>query len=348
MRIVFIDSGINSSCFHLPKLFCDFCIDKDHNMISRGESVPSTLFSHGTICAAIFHKYAPEAQIGSIAIMDEITQRAYPNDLIAALEWCADNQIEMVNMSLGSSSLRDGGEIMRAVQKLTKTGCKVIAARSNQDFYSIPACMKEVAGVRTNQYLSEGQFMENPTPWDGIDFIASSKHTLELRSGELYHTPMANSYAAPLISAYIATGKIKKQTYHLLTSFGEHVINTETIVIAVNGQIEKCIPFVSKAVRKFLESGYRAAAVSSDVLSLPEGWIPCDLSPIQFTAIQYQMKLDIVFVVTGQPQDINYDVLVATDAPDLLCYYTIGKDKVCKKIDMNTDSIYRFIIELFQ
>jgi hypothetical protein len=68
IRVAGIDDGISETLYNIGRL--DFDIEINHGLSAdkRREYNPF-LASHGTTCAAIIKKYAPNARLGSIKIL---------------------------------------------------------------------------------------------------------------------------------------------------------------------------------------------------------------------------------------------------------------------------------------
>jgi len=117
MKIAVIDDGVNSEFFSIGKLSFDIEILDETHIQNRENK--KHIVNHGTVCSGIIRNYAPKAQIGSIKIMDYQKQCSCEK-LIAALDWCYDNDIFIVHMSVGSSKMIDYVSIRSAVNKLAE------------------------------------------------------------------------------------------------------------------------------------------------------------------------------------------------------------------------------------
>jgi subtilisin family serine protease len=89
------------------------------------EQIPPT--GHGTAVAEIIHDVAPEAELYLLAV-------AAVADLALAVDWCIDNGINVVNMSLGFfATPRDGsGEVARLVNRAAAAGIIWVNSAGNE------------------------------------------------------------------------------------------------------------------------------------------------------------------------------------------------------------------------
>jgi len=173
------------------------------NGVIELESDKISSFSHGSFCAAIIRKCAPYAEIGSIRVLDG-DGMGKVDALIAALNWCAEQKIKVMNLSIGSVQPCDIPALYEAVNGVVKSGGIIIAACKNGCNVSFPASFPMVIGVRADESMTGKQFAVTPDPNGGIDFSASARHDIVLIPGE---EPMAitdfNSYAAPVVTAVV-------------------------------------------------------------------------------------------------------------------------------------------------
>ena len=203
MNISIIDDGVSPKDFHLSG---NWLIDKNLKITKNPDNQTGNPESHGTVCAKIMHKYIDKEAIGhirfhSIAVLDSEMQ-GNVNQLIAAFELCQKLGAKVIHMSIGISHYRDFSAIEKSVGELHQKGVVIVAAQSNRGVATYPACLPCVIGVKADMALRDSQFRYFTNPLDRISIAASSRHIL--RNGkDIYTTPAANSYAAPVV-----TGKV--------------------------------------------------------------------------------------------------------------------------------------------
>ena len=194
MRWAIIDDGVN---LEIPEIVQNIEIDRMGVVKNR---TPSFSYNHATMCFRIIQKYASALfDAVSIKILDDATHRANKDALIAALNWCVDNDIQLIHMSIGTTEHHDGLAIREMVERLTKLGVVIVAANSNKGIQTYPAYDKHVIGVECDEMLEGDQYIYTPNALNGITFHASARHQLLEDSSIM--TPPSNSYAAPLITA---------------------------------------------------------------------------------------------------------------------------------------------------
>lgn len=194
IKVCIIDDGINEKYLKISMLY-DLEVFKN-NIVKRKLSVSENIKSHGTICAQIITEYNLDVSISSIKLNTDSERASSSEHLQVALKYCLDMDIDIIHMSLGSTTFSDFHGIHEIIKELSRQGKIIIAACNNKNIFTVPASLPEVIGVCTKRGF-EGEYYEiNKNNCDGIDFVASSKHMIDERI-----TPVSNSCAAPLITA---------------------------------------------------------------------------------------------------------------------------------------------------
>lgn len=202
MRIAVIDGGIEPGlCPNLLPEF-DLCVQEDGRVVKRTER-EKIITEHGTISARIICMYAPKAELCSLKVFSVDKLRTSINQLLTALEWCYQQRIPIIHMSLGSTLWLDYVPLRRIVAKLVQNGQMLIAAHSNSSVYTMPACLMGVLGVETNKIYQNDDYHIVEAGWRQVQIQASSRHKLVAEDGMSFETQVSNSYAAPMITAKV-------------------------------------------------------------------------------------------------------------------------------------------------
>ena len=165
---------------------------------------------HGTACAGIIRKKAPGAALYSVRIFDE-SLIADGRALIAAIQWCIDNEMDVVNLSLGTTDVTFKKSLQKVCRKAVDAGVILVAAESNDGLESYPAVFSEVIGVTggTIADLSTPQHAYEP---DGFYYRKEQRIECVARGDEQrvcwlngkHIMTGGNSFAAPHITGIIA------------------------------------------------------------------------------------------------------------------------------------------------
>ncbi|WP_010251273.1 S8 family serine peptidase [Acetivibrio cellulolyticus] len=203
LDIAIIDDGINEGLYCLNSLKYNIEITQNLEIITR-DGYDKYSSSHATICAAIIKKFAPEASISSVKILND-KRRCLCKQLIKAIEWCIAKTVKIVNLSLGTIYFDDYPELLKIINYAAKEGVIIIAACSNQRVMTYPSSCTNVIGVKTDfTYKLKGEgYIYNFYPYDGIDITSCSVFDLVKYNGGVSRSDLCNSYATPFITAKV-------------------------------------------------------------------------------------------------------------------------------------------------
>lgn len=149
---------------------------------------------------------APQAKIYSLKVLDS-RGSGYLSDIIEALDWVITNKMNVVNMSLGTST--DVASFREAVAKVEAAGIVQVAAAGNSgpssNSVNYPAAYPEVIAVSaTDQndavpsWSSRGQEVDLAGP--GVGIYSTYK-------GNGYQTLSGTSMSSPHVAAVVALRK---------------------------------------------------------------------------------------------------------------------------------------------
>jgi hypothetical protein len=204
INVAIIDDGINQNLYSIGELKHNIQITSELYIQERVDYDPF-LPSHGTTCASIIKKFVPDAPLSSVKILNEDSHKGMRSQLIKALEWCVENNIRIINLSLGTIDYKDFIEVEKAVKYTSDNGVIIVAACNNRNVFTCPASLENVIGVKCDRSgtLIEMEYIYNTFPLDGIDITACGIHDLVKYSGESVITSPCNSFTAPAITALV-------------------------------------------------------------------------------------------------------------------------------------------------
>jgi subtilisin len=162
---------------------------------------------HGTACAGIIKRHAPEVELHSIKVIGA-NARGSSAGLVSGLRWCVENDVHIVNASLGTIERRSRDAISDAVDEAILKGIVVVAAANNGGFTAWPANLTSVISV-ANEKMDEplgfrywpgsaieieahGVHVEAPSPGGGTKYY----------TGTSFACPHATAIVARLLSVY--------------------------------------------------------------------------------------------------------------------------------------------------
>lgn len=159
MLIAVIDDGIDPHRLSEPeRLIEDLIVDDGAEEIRERVRNDAIIAFHGTTCARIIERYAAEARFISLCIFQDRSLKTNCRKLIMALEWCLKRKIPLIHMSVGTRRLSDYGKLRRTVARVLQQGQIIVAAKSNDGSYTMPACLGGVIGVKADRNLKDACF----------------------------------------------------------------------------------------------------------------------------------------------------------------------------------------------
>ena len=201
MQIALIDDGINNDRF--PKLNVVEDLSVFENTIKARKSEESLLTDHGTTCARIINQYSAGVEFISLRLFHDINLKTSCEQLLTAFRWCLHKRVPIIHLSLGTNLLNDYYLLKPLIAEAISQNQVVIAACSNQDKISYPAAISGVLAVIADPSLEDDQYFVEVSSENHLLFRASSYHKLIGHEDHFLATQLANSYAAPTITAKV-------------------------------------------------------------------------------------------------------------------------------------------------
>ena len=206
IRIAIVDSGIDASHSGVGDVAggVHIQIGKDGETVFWDDHADCA--GHGTACAGIIRKKAPSAMLYSVRIFDD-SLLADGRALIAAIQWCIDNEMDVVNLSLGTTDVTFKASLQKICRKAVDGGVILVAAESNDGNESYPAVFPEVIGVTGGAIYEQDGFYYRKD--QRIECVARGDEQRVCWLNGKHIMTGGNSFASPHITG-IAAGLLKQ------------------------------------------------------------------------------------------------------------------------------------------
>lgn len=201
VRVAVVDSGLDprsQDAARTPSASGVALERRADGTIARSADVRDRL-GHGTACAAVIRCLAPSATLVPVRVFGERLETS-PEVLVAALDWCAERAIDVVNLSLGTTVEAFFEPLRDACRRAADAGCLIVTARPRGAGPTAPADFPEALSAT---------FADFESAWDldalehgEADFVLPGTHTVRRRGAETLLR--GSSLAAPHLAAHVA------------------------------------------------------------------------------------------------------------------------------------------------
>ncbi|MFV1858048.1 MAG: S8 family serine peptidase [Anaerolineales bacterium] len=205
VRIAVIDSGIEGDHAALgSSVQGGVVIGPDPSsgeFVATPESPPIDLFGHGTACAGIIHKIAPNAQIFSVRVLGEdLTAKA--KQFATGLRWAIEQDMDVVNLSLSTSKSAYYGIFHKLADEAYFNNVILVSAVNNIPGPSFPSLYSSVISVAAHEGQDPFIYYYNPAP--PVEFGAPGFDLEVAWKDQSTCTTTGNSFAAPHLAGIVA------------------------------------------------------------------------------------------------------------------------------------------------
>jgi subtilisin family serine protease len=143
VRVAIIDSGIDPTHEKIGAVH-EVLLDSVPRQAALGTG-------HGTACAGIIHQIAPTVALYDVRIFDESLTADGPA-LLAAIRWTIEQQMDVVNLSLGTTDVafRDG--LAEVCCQARDAGVILVAAETTMDAKAIRRPCRMSSALQVARY----------------------------------------------------------------------------------------------------------------------------------------------------------------------------------------------------
>jgi subtilisin family serine protease len=151
LRIGIVDSGVHVAHPHIGNIVGGV------NIVS-GAQDPSYVdhLGHGTAIAALIHARAPQADLWAVKIF----QHALATNLatvLSAIDWCLDNEMDLINLSLGTTNGEHRAAFEAAVSRLRANRIVIVSAFEMNGTSALPGSLPGVVGALADSTKAPGE-----------------------------------------------------------------------------------------------------------------------------------------------------------------------------------------------
>jgi subtilisin len=165
------------------------------------------LFGHGTACAGIVRKLAPDCEIHSVRVLGgDLTGGG--SVLVFGLRWAIDQGFEVINLSLSTTRSNLAQQLRELADLAYFRGSVLVASAHNMPVDSYPWRFSGVVSVGSHEGLDPFEYYANPHPpvefaAPGVDLeLAWLDGSVIRATGNSFATPHMAGIAALVLSKH--------------------------------------------------------------------------------------------------------------------------------------------------
>jgi len=198
VKVAVVDSGIDGDHPAVGPVQGGVAVELDADgRIELREGPHSDLFGHGTACAGIIRKIAPDCELYSVRVLGNRLSGQGPA-FIAGLAWAIENGMNIINLSLGTSKREHFAELHELADRAYFRRITLVSAVNNLPVEAYPSQYASVISVAAHSGKDPFHFDYNPSPpvefgAPGIDVEVPWLHGQTIRA-------TGNSFAAAHIT----------------------------------------------------------------------------------------------------------------------------------------------------
>ena len=202
VRVCIIDSGVDATHPLVGAIQGAVAVHEDADeSLSVVADEQGDLYGHGTACAGIVRKLAPDCEIHSVRVLGgELTGSGQV--LIHGLRWAVDQRFEVINLSVSTTKTKFAPELRELTDLAYFRDCVIVASAHNMPVESFPWRFSAVLSVGSHAGSDPLEYYANPHP--PVEFAAPGVDLELAWSDGATIRATGNSFATPHIAGIAA------------------------------------------------------------------------------------------------------------------------------------------------
>ncbi len=203
VKVAILDSGIKNTHPAVGGAVRGWVrvVEQDDGQFTYDETPHTDVFGHGTACAGLIHKVAPDAELYSVQVLKP-TGGGSGGAFAAGLHWAIEHGMQVCNLSLGTTKRDYLAPLHELADQAAFKNIILVTAANNMPQPSFPSMYASVISVACNEEKDPFRFYYNPSP--PMDFGAPGIDVQVAWEESGYATMTGNSFAAPHMTGLVA------------------------------------------------------------------------------------------------------------------------------------------------
>jgi subtilisin len=203
VKVGVIDSGIDNTHPAIAgrvRGYVSFQEDADRQL-QRDDAPHADAFGHGTACADIIRRLAPDVDLYSVKVLGARLS-GKGNAFAAGLRWAIEARMQVINLSLGTTKQEFFSVFHELADLAYFRNTILVTAANNLPVVSYPSLYASVISVACHEDSDPYAFFYNPVP--PVEFLAPGIDITVAWRGGAAMTVTGNSFSAPHITGLVA------------------------------------------------------------------------------------------------------------------------------------------------
>jgi subtilisin len=203
VRVAVVDSGIDPGHPAVGGVAGAVAVEYDPGSqhVRLVEGANEDLFGHGTACAGIIRRIAPDVELFDVRVLGP-TLKGRAAVFAAGLRWAIEHGMQVVNLSLSTSRSEWYAPFHELTDEAWFRNVALVCAASNTAGPSYPSLYASVLSVAAHDGRDPHQWSYNPRP--PVEFGAPGIDIPVAWLGRATVPATGNSFAAPHIAGHVA------------------------------------------------------------------------------------------------------------------------------------------------
>ncbi|MEG2520138.1 MAG: S8 family serine peptidase [Christensenellaceae bacterium] len=367
-RVAIIDDKVNVN-FLLRECVC---VDAQTLKLCEKESIHDFTLSHATIIATILEQNC-DAHLFNVMIKSSFEHNSNIEMLKMAFKWCIQNQIDIINLSIGTKNFYDHIQLEHFVKELNDCGIILVAAAANDNSITFPAAFNNVVGVKYNHHIAPHRHIYVHNPFDGISILSGCQTSCNHIFFEACNSFATAFICAKICNYYSRTNNVGfiDITQMLISSSDtqQHIcdelenvncyrpLTKPVIAISIANKENKKI--IESIVLEFLKRHYIAAAFMDDISNVQHNVFNKESVFAQnpkMTSLQLLKLLDattnadlLIFEDSNDSSSYaDIKVQVLNSSYEISCFDANLTTKFIVDYEQEDDAVYSLVMELLK
>jgi subtilisin len=202
VSVCIIDSGVEAAHPAVGAVASSVAVTEDDDgVLEVIRDDGGDLYGHGTACAGIVRKLAPDCEIHSVRVLGgDLTGTG--TVLVRGLRWAIEQGFEVINLSISTTKSRFAADLRALTDLAYFRGSVIVASAHNLPVESYPWRFSAVISVGSHAGADPMEYYANPHP--PVEFAAPGIDLELAWSGGSTVRASGNSFATPHIAAIAA------------------------------------------------------------------------------------------------------------------------------------------------